>query len=251
MTKPFSYASNKENQSLSINKNYIYDSFTKIKAPYSNQSTVESNKFISVLDHIPTEFGKVLSYRKSCKSRETWKTPKNEYIPKIQNPFMAECDSKKEFSHEFIPREMKNNEVYKTLLCKKLLKHPKFKTNKTFTKEDFITLDESDKLKLDFSGLTKRTKMSSTHVLYSGQFLLHTPDKKMVPFKLFRDEDIGMDEDWQRFIIESRVDEDVETDEETLEKLDHIVYNDLQEGINELKNSNFSPDYLLHNYRGN
>jgi len=60
-----------------------------------------------------------------------------------------------------------------------------------------------------------------------------------------------MDEEWQKFIIESRVDEDVETDEETLEKLDQIVFNDLLEGINELKNSKFSPDFLLHNYRGN
>jgi hypothetical protein len=256
MTNSFSYSSNKENLSLSINKNHIYDSFTKIKAPNSNQTTVETNKCISVLDHIPTEFGKVLSYGKSLKSRDTWKThinQMNQITPKIQNPFIKikESDSNKEFSHEFIPREMLNNEAYKTLLCKKVFKHPRFKTNKTFTKEDFITLDHSDRLQKDFTSLIKRTKISSTKVLYTGQFQLSTNDKKMVTFKFYRDEDIGMDEEWQKFIIESRVDEDVETDEETLEKLDQIVFNDLLEGINELKNSKFSPDFLLHNYRGN
>ncbi len=253
MTNSFSYSSNKENLSLSMNKNHIYDSLTKIKAPNSNQTTVETNKCISVLDHIPTEFGKVLSYGKSLKSREKWKTQTVQNTPKIQNPFIKfkEYDSNKEFSHEFIPREMLNNEAYKTLLCKKVFKNPKFKTNKTYTKEDFITLDDSDKLQKDFTSLIKRTKISSTKVLYSGQFNLCTHEKKMVSFNFYRDEDIGMDEEWQKFIIESRVDEDVETDEETLEKLDQIVFNDLLEGINELKNSQFSPDFLLHNYRGN
>ena len=46
------------------------------------------------------------------------------------------------------------------------------------------------------------------------------------------------------------MDEDCETDEELILKLNDIVYNDLEEGINLLKNHKDSPQELLANFRG-
>lgn len=241
---------NKENKHLSANKNNFYDSYTKVKAFICNQSTTATNKCKSVFDSYSTEYGKVLSYGKPLISKESNCTKSNIESRQKINPLNNIAISKEEISHEKIPHMMRNNENFKTILCRKLLKHPRFKTNKTFTKQDFISLEEDEYLLKDLNSLNKRRKVSSVKVLYIGHFELETPQNKKAYFDFYRDDDIGIQEDWQEFIIESNIDEDVETDEEILEKLNQVVYDDLIQGINELKNSKNSPDELLHNYRG-
>jgi hypothetical protein len=130
------------------------------------------------------------------------------------------------------------------------LKHPKHKTNKTFQKADFIHLDRDQLINKDYSLLTKRRKISNVKKIYSGQFELKNHQNASHFFKLYRDEDVGVDENWQEFIIETNIDEDVLTEEEMLEKLNNVVYNDLLEGINDLKDGMKNPEELLSNYCG-
>ena len=130
------------------------------------------------------------------------------------------------------------------------IKDPKIKTNKTFTKQDFCQIDKNDKLSQDFSLLGKRKKVKSAKKIYIGEMTLKNSDKNLESFPFYRDEDIGIIEEWQEFIIEANMDEDCETDEELILKLNDIVYNDLEEGINLLKNHKDSPQELLANFRG-
>lgn len=250
MKKPIYHNSNKENDNIQSNNNHIYNSFVKEKAFNSNPSTEATVKCKSILDSGPTEYGKVLSYGKSIKSRGSTKNQSAYNTPKILNPFSRGEEKNEEISHEYIPPELRNDENYKTILCKKLLKHPRFKTNKTFSKQDFVSLDEKESLNHDYTYLTKRRKISCVKILYSGRFELKTPDNKRSCFNFYRDEDIGINEEWQEFIIETNLDEDVETDEEMLVKLNEVVYDDLLQGIQDLKNPNNSPEMLLRNYRG-
>ena len=46
------------------------------------------------------------------------------------------------------------------------------------------------------------------------------------------------------------MDEDCDTDEDMINKLNDIVYNDLEEGIEQLLSSKESPESLLYNFKG-
>ena len=244
---------NKENNSLSSNNEKLY-SLNKGKANpcMANLSTGMTVKCQSVFSSSSIEYGKVLSYGKSdrtSRQNSNYKSIESNFS-QLNNPFLKKNDGKKEeISHELIPPHLRDNENYKILVTKSI-KDPKIKTNKTFTKQDFCQIDKNDKLSQDFSLLGKRKKVKSAKKIYIGEMTLKNCDKNLESFPFYRDEDIGIIEEWQEFIIEANMDEDCETDEELILKLNDIVYNDLEEGINLLKNHKDSPQELLANFRG-
>ena len=245
--------SNKENNSYRSN-NEKFHSLNKEKAfpCFANLSTGITLKCQSVFSSNSSEYGKDLSFGKSNKTSKLTSNYESKQSNGRQqnNPFLMKNDGKKqEISHELIPIHLRDNENYKTILTK-VIKNPKIKTNKTFTKPDFCQIDNYNKLSPDFSLLVKRKKVKSLKKIYIGDMRLKDNENKSVSFPFYRDEDVGVNEEWQDFIIEANIDEDCETEEEMISKLNEVVYNDLEEGINQLKNMTDSPHELITNFRG-
>ena len=209
-------------------------------------SLKSQNCLLSTINH-----GKVLTYGKSLKKNKiTSYSESDQNSIKINHHYSMKSNAhKKEISHEYIPSYLVDDERYKTNITK-ILKNPKVKTNKTFTKLDYCNFYKKDQLLQDFSLLIKRKKVNSVRKIYLGQIMLKNKEFLLESFPLFRDEDIGIIENWQNYIKEKILDEDCETDEELLSISNDIVYNDLEESINHINENKKSPQELVANYRG-
>ena len=244
---------NKENTTFTTNSKFFNDQqqncfSTKAKFSNSTFSTEATVKCQSVLSSFSTDNARPLSFSRPSFSKNNagyYNAPP----PQNGNPFLrtmssqssqSDCSEKSQITHKYIPWELKNNEDYKLFMCRKVLKDPKIKTNKTFAKKDFIPVDQYKQEKIETKNydllVKKRRKVCTPKGKeYCGRFTLEVKNYKE-DFFFYRDEDIGFDEDWQEYMISSNLDEDVETDTEVLGKLNGVVYNDLAEAIAELKN---------------
>ena len=244
--------STKENFFQPQPKHNPFESHVKSRPLNSNISTAESMKHKSILCDYDDNLGEQMPYRKYQKINFNGGFP----MVRESNPFKNVKKNKgneeknEEISHKYIPPELRNNEVYKNLLCKKVLKNPKYKTNKTYTKKDFLPIEEN-KRKDQFSLLTKRRKISELQTVYSGKFDMINNQGETEYHSFFRDEDCGMGEEWQQYLIETRVDEDVETDDDMLPRLDNVIHSDLKEAIKQLKNGEEDPKDILFWFPGN
>ena len=68
---------------------------------------------------------------------------------------------------------------------------------------------------------------------------LYNDKDKPYQFPLFRDKDIGIYEYWQAHIVESKVDEDIDTDDEQLQIANSYNISELKEGIKEIREKGF------------
>ncbi len=130
-----------------------------------------------------------------------------------------------------VPLNKMNDEKYKLLKMHNLKKKslPEYKSCTKF--EDYYKPFENSLDKKNEYFLLKRKKSvySSTKSMIL-EFNLKNKEKEKT-FPLYKDQDIGVYEYWQVPLIESKVDEDNDSDDEQIKLATHVCHLDLLEGI--------------------
>ena len=84
----------------------------------------------------------------------------------------------------------------------------------------------------------KRKIVHSVKKIYASEIDLVDPlTFQTKKFRIFKDSDIGINEDWQKYLKESKADEDIPTDEELINNATKFVHNNLLESITYLYNN--------------
>ena len=129
-----------------------------------------------------------------------------------------------------VPNEKKNDEIYK--ICKmKKIKRDSVPPNKSVRKFEDIQCDYEYKFKTNktYSTIKKKRLSHSTKKFYVST-IKYTDDKgKEEEFLLFTDQDIGIFEYWQKDLIETTNDEDVNTDDEQLNLATNFTIGEIRE----------------------
>ena len=151
-----------------------------------------------------------------------------------------------------IPREKTNDEKYKILAIKKIRKST-YKDNKSTTKVDVLMKNCERKDDYPESMIQcnlfdrKRKLIHSVKKIYASEIaFVNAESKETKKFRLYKDSDIGINSDWQKYLKESRADEDVLTDEELVTNATAHVHRNLMESITFLR-SNTDSD-VIHNF---
>ena len=151
-----------------------------------------------------------------------------------------------------VPIEKKNDEKFK-LMKMRQMKRKSFPANKSVRKyEDLENEYEKDlNTIVKYSNLKKKKLTQSTKKIYSSYIEFKDKNNKKQIFIVFSDRDIGIYEYWQNKIIESKNDEDIDTDNEQLklavsysigeinEAFDYICKNKKDAFVNFIRFSNF------------
>jgi hypothetical protein len=140
-----------------------------------------------------------------------------------------------------IPREKTNDEKYKILALKKIRKST-HKDNKSTSKLDVNMKNSQEdypESMLQCNLLNRRRKIihSVKKICASEIALIDPVSSDTKKFRIFKDCDIGINQDWQKYLKESKADEDVPTDEELLSNATSFVHNNIQESITYLYNN--------------
>lgn len=116
-----------------------------------------------------------------------------------------------------VPIEKKNDEKFK-LMKMRQMKRKSFPANKSVRKyEDLENEYEKDlNTIVKYSNLKKKKITQSTKKIYSSFIEFKDKNNQKQIFFVFSDRDIGIYEYWQNKIIESKNDEDIDTDNEQL-----------------------------------
>ena len=151
-----------------------------------------------------------------------------------------------------VPIEKKNDEKFK-LMKMRQMKRKSFPANKSVRKyEDLENEYEKDlNTIVKYSTLKKKKITQSTKKIYSSFIEFKDKNNQKQIFFVFSDRDIGIYEYWQNKIIESKNDEDIDTDNEQLklavsysigeinEAFDYICKNKKDAFVNFIRFSNF------------
>lgn len=140
-----------------------------------------------------------------------------------------------------IPKEKTNDEKYKILALKKIRKST-HKDNKSTTKVDVrmrTTEEETPDSIIQCNLFNRKRKIvHSVKKIYASEIELKDPlTSNTKKFRIFKDCDIGINEEWQKYLKESKADEDVPTDDELLNNATAFVHNNLIESISYLYNN--------------
>ncbi len=116
-----------------------------------------------------------------------------------------------------VPIEKKNDEKFK-LMKMRQMKRKSFPANKSVRKyEDLENEYEKDlNIIVKYSNLKKKKLTQSTKKIYSSFIEFKDKNNQKQIFFVFSDRDIGIYEYWQNKIIESKNDEDIDTDNEQI-----------------------------------
>lgn len=129
-----------------------------------------------------------------------------------------------------VPLEKKNDEIYK-IRKMKLIKRESVPPNKSVRKFDDIQCDYEYKFKTNktYSTIKKKRLSHSTKKFYVSTIKYADDKGKEEDFLIFTDQDIGIFEYWQKDLIESTNDEDVNTDEEQLNLATNFTLGEIRE----------------------
>jgi hypothetical protein len=141
-----------------------------------------------------------------------------------------------------IPHDKVDNEYYKLLAVKKL-KKPSFKDNKSTTRRPLFKADQDENSRIQeqelinnlFNGKRKKVIHSQKRT-YASHIQFTDPmngDKKN--FQLFKDADIGFNVNWQKYLQESKADEDVPSDDELIIQANKFSLMELKESFKLVK----------------
>ena len=144
--------------------------------------------------------------------------------------------------HIYLPRKYKDDEDYKFRLCKYL---------KCQTEKNYSYLLPRIKTK-DFSPKKHLSKIPKMKKVFSVKKkdvnkIIFFGDEGEKAFNFYKDENIGIDKNWQLSNFYKNFDNDVESDEEQIEKAKNKMLNDLKLGIvrwSQNKNSCFNHKLL-------
>jgi len=140
--------------------------------------------------------------------------------------------------HLLVPINKKNDEKFKLLQINKIKnkKLPKFKSVKKYNEDQSEKQNEVNKI-LEYSSLKRKKFVYSLRknlyliIPFSSEYT-----DEVIKFPLFIDKDIGINEYWQHKMIESKVDEDAETDEEQTKLATAYCFKEVEEALNIFKN---------------
>ena len=136
-----------------------------------------------------------------------------------------------------VPVEKKNDEKYK-ILKMHYLKKPSLPEYKSCQKYDeyYKPFEDSLNKKNDYFFLKKKKSIYSNSKVMKLEINLKNKNNEK-NFPLYKDQDIGVYEYWQVPLIESRIDEDIESDEEQIKLAKKVCELDLLEGIKYIQNN--------------
>lgn len=179
----------------------------------------------------------------------------------VENVFTQEPYHEKSPIHRFLPYYKKNEEKYKKNLLIYIREHNNANKPKSVNCKyaEYISNNSnekpSDSDKIYFCDV-KRKKVISTrktfafdkdiyqYKLTNGVNIISKKDP--LKFKFFFDDDIGFDSHWQAPLIESRADDDIETDDEIMHLARDRCLDDLNDGLYDWnKNKHMCRNYRL------
>ena len=220
----FNYNSNKNSTENNSNPPKINSLSSKLfLIEYSKSKRFEEDKKI-------TEKMAKFSHEKNIIYEENKNSKEN--INNENNEELNEYKKLLEFQEKnlLVPLEKKNDEIYK--ICKmKKIKRDSVPPNKSVRKFEDIQCDYEYKFKTNktYSTIKKKRLSHSTKKFYVST-IKYTDDKgKEEEFLLFTDQDIGIFEYWQKDLIETTNDEDVNTDDEQLNLATNFTIGEIRE----------------------
>lgn len=136
-----------------------------------------------------------------------------------------------------VPIEKKNDENFKLLTIKKMKKKFLLPLYKSAKKYEDINIESRKSLDaaIEYSLVKKKKIVHSTKKNFYIILTLYDSDGNEEQFPLFKDNDIGIYEYWQAHIVESKADEDIDTDDEQLEIANTFTSKELQDALLEIK----------------
>ncbi len=187
--------SNNENNSLSTtsNSNNIFDK-TRCSKDSLSKTLISSDCSQEYEDRAPSE----------SQINNTQQT--------ITDSFLEGFSKKNTIK---VPREKVNDEKFKLLQIKKVRKE-KFKDNKSVSAAD-LRKDDEVLNNLNYFSFKKRKMVHSVKNRYTSEISFIDPltsNKKV--FRIYKDNESGINEQWQQYLIETTVDEDVESDNDLI-----------------------------------
>ena len=134
--------------------------------------------------------------------------------------------NKSEIYHLYLPKKFKDDEQYKSNLYK-YLKEKFYKNN--------VMRDRGNKTKIleinnNFSKIDKKKKANSVRKKCLNKIIFYDKNNEY-EFNLFKDDDIGIDKKWQMPLINQKYDNDIDSDEEQIEKGKEKMLYDLRLAI--------------------
>ena len=142
-----------------------------------------------------------------------------------------------------VPLEKMNDEKYKILRMHNLKKPslPEYKSCEKY--EDYYKpFEDSFEKKNEFYLLKKKKSIYSNTKVMKLQIQLKNKNMEKA-FPLYKDQDIGVYEYWQVPLIESKIDEDNDSDEEQINLAKKVCQLDLMEGINYIQKNGIESLY--------
>ena len=142
-----------------------------------------------------------------------------------------------------VPLEKMNDEKYKILRMHNLKKPslPEYKSCEKY--EDYYKpFEDSFEKKNEFYLLKKKKSIYSNAKVMKLQIKLKNKNMEKA-FPLYKDQDIGVYEYWQVPLIESKIDEDNDSDEEQINLAKKVCQLDLMEGINYIQKNGIESLY--------
>lgn len=141
-------------------------------------------------------------------------------------------------NHEYLPNRLKNDEKYKAKLFSFLrdVRIPSGKTDKCKQAQYFSSSENFNgnitKFEEAFQNFGRKKKIAKSHMkIYSGTMDFIDGKGKKNYFKVFRDNDIGVGEKWQKKIIEAFKDDDVLSDDDQIEYAKNICATQMKEAL--------------------
>ena len=241
----FNYNSNKNSTENNSNPPKINSLSSKLfLIEYSKSKRFEEDKKI-------TEKMAKFSHEKNIIYEENKNSKENINNNNENNEELNEYKKLLEFQEKnlLVPLEKKNDEIYK--ICKmKKIKRDSVPPNKSVRKFEDIQCDYEYKFKTNktYSTIKKKRLSHSTKKFYVST-IKYTDDKgKEEEFLLFTDQDIGIFEYWQKDLIETTNDEDVNTDDEQLNLATNFTIGEIRECFKYIEEFGSSSFVNFNNY---
>ena len=132
-----------------------------------------------------------------------------------------------------VPINKKNDEKFKLFQMNKIKnkKLPKYKSVKKYEEQNTEKKNELNNI-LNYNQLKKKKLVYSTRKNLYLIIPFTSESNEEINFPLFIDKDIGINEYWQQKMIESKVDEDAETDDEQTKLATSYCFKEVEEGLN-------------------
>ena len=142
-----------------------------------------------------------------------------------------------------VPREKMDDEKYKILRIH-YLKKPSLPEYKSCEKYDnyYKPFEDSLNAKNEYFLLKNKKPVYSNTKIMKLEILLKNKNKEK-KFPLYKDQDIGVYEYWQVPLIENKIDEDNDSDEEQINLARKVCELDLMEGIKYIQKNGFESLY--------